>query len=166
MTLDPSTFRSVLGRFASGLTIVTAVDETGQEHGMTATAFCSVSLVPPLILVCVDHTATMDGVLANAPGFAVSILSAGQEAISRRFGTAEPAFGGIAEEDRFIGVGYTRGVTGAPLLDDAVAHLECRVYARHDAGDHTLVLGEVEAATVHDGRPLLYYRGGSTQLER
>lgn len=165
--LDPPTFRSVLGRFASGVTIVTAVDETGHDHGMTATAFCSVSLLPPLIVVCVDHEATLDQVLARVPGFAVNILSEEQEAISRRFGTAEVSRGGTAEEERFIGVGFTRGATtGAALLDDALAHLECRVYERHQAGDHTIVLGAVETAVVFDGRPLLYYRGGYAQLER
>jgi flavin reductase (DIM6/NTAB) family NADH-FMN oxidoreductase RutF len=166
MTVDASTFRSILGRFASGVTVVTAVDGDGQDHGMTATAFCSVSLVPPLILICVDHTATMDGVLAVIPTFAINVLSADQETLSRRFGTAEVKSGGMAEEERFIGIGYTRGVSGAALIDDALAHLECRVYERHQAGDHTIVVGEVEAAAVHEARPLLYYRGGYAQLER
>ena len=166
MTVDPSTFRSILGRFASGVTIVTAVDDAGRDHGMTATAFCSVSLVPPLILICVDHTATMDGVLATAATFAVNLLAADQEVLSRRFGTAEVAHGGMAEEERFVGTGYARGVSGAALLDDALAHIECRVHERHQAGDHTIVVGEVEAATLHEARPLLYYRGGYAQLER
>ena len=164
--LDPSTFRSVLGRFASGVTVVTAVDEAGRDHGMTASAFCSLSLEPPLILVCIDNTATMHEVLGRAPTFAVNILSMGQEAISRRFGLSEPDLGGIAEEERFIGVGYTRGIDGAALLDECVAYLECRIVNRHGAGDHTIVIGEVHAAVAHEERPLLYYRGGYATLER
>jgi flavin reductase (DIM6/NTAB) family NADH-FMN oxidoreductase RutF len=94
------------------------------------------------------------------------MLASDQETVSRRFGTEKVAYGGTAEEERFIGTGFTRGVSGAALLDDALAHIECRVYERHLAGDHTIVVGEVEAAAVHEARPLLYYRGGYAQLER
>jgi flavin reductase ActVB len=164
--LSADTFRSVIGRFASGITIITVVDEDGTDHGMTATAFCSVSLAPPLILVCVDETATMHRVIERATHFGVSFLASGQEELSRRFGSGEPQRGGIPEEDRFEGVGYSRAVSGAVLLNDALAHLECRVHARHAAGDHVIVVGEVESAVAHDERPLIYYRGGYTQLER
>ena len=157
-------FRSVIGRFASGITVVTAVDEAGALHGMTATAFASVSLVPPLVLVCVDSAATMHGVLAQATHFAISFLASEQEELSRRFGSGEAQRGGIPEADRFEGVGYTRAVSGSPLLNDALAHIECRIHDRHPAGDHLIVIGEVEAAIAHDARPLLYYRGGYTQL--
>ena len=157
-------FRSVIGRFASGITIVTAVDASGVDHGMTATAFASVSLVPPLVLVCVDRTATMHDVLEGATHFAVSLLSAEQEELSRRFGSGEPQRGGIAEHDRFDGVGYTRSANGAPLINDALAHIECRIHDRHAAGDHTIVIGAVESAIAFDARPLLYYRGGYTEL--
>jgi flavin reductase (DIM6/NTAB) family NADH-FMN oxidoreductase RutF len=108
----------------------------------------------------------MHGVLERATHFAVNILSAGQEELSRRFGSGEPQRGGIAEEERFDGVGYTRGVSGAVLLTDVLAHIECRVFAREAAGDHTIIVGEVETATAHDARPLIYYRGGYTQLDR
>ena len=157
-------FRSVVGRFASGITIVTATDEAGADHGMTATAFASVSLVPPLVLVCVDRSATMHAVLEHATHFAISLLSADQEELSRRFGSGEPQRGGIAEPDRFEGVGYTRSAHGEPLINDALAHIECRVHDRHVAGDHTIVIGEVETAIAFDARPLLYYRSGYTQL--
>ena len=158
-------FRSVVGRFASGVTVVTAVDDRGTFHGMTATAFASLSLIPPLVLVCVDREATMHEVLEGASHFAISILASDQEELSRRFGSGEPQRGGIPEPDRFEGVGYTRGAnSGAPLLSDALAHIECRVHDRHSAGDHMIVIGEVESAIAHDARPLLYYRGGYTQL--
>lgn len=158
MTLDPDTFRAVLGRFASGITVVTARDDTGRDHGMTISAFCSVSLEPPLVLLCVAHLASTHDVLMRQERFGVSVLSSGQEALSRRF--ADP------DSDRFEGIGYTRGESGVVLLDDALAHLECAVVQRHDAGDHTIIVGEVERAAAHQHRPLLYYRGGYAQLER
>jgi flavin reductase (DIM6/NTAB) family NADH-FMN oxidoreductase RutF len=164
--LGADTFRSVVGRFASGITIVTAVDAEGVDHGMTATAFCSVSLVPPLILVCVDESTTMHRVIGGAAHFALNFLASDQEQLSRRFGSGEPQRGGTPEEERFEGVGYTRAVSGAVLLNDALAHLECRVHARHPAGDHMVVIGEVEIAIAHDARPLIYYRSGYTQLDR
>jgi flavin reductase (DIM6/NTAB) family NADH-FMN oxidoreductase RutF len=159
MALDPVTFRSVLGRFASGITVVATRDETGRDHGLTVSAFCSLSLEPPLVLICVARTASLHPVLLSAPGFAVSILSAGQESLARRF--AEPD-----AELRFEEVGFTRGPSGAALIDDALAHLECRIVQRVDGGDHTIFMAEVEWTDVHEERPLLYYRGGYAQLER
>jgi flavin reductase (DIM6/NTAB) family NADH-FMN oxidoreductase RutF len=159
VTVDPDTFRSVLGRFASGVTVVTARDDAARDHGMTVSAFCSVSLVPPLVLFCVDHVASSHDVLLQVSHFGVNVLAAHQEPISRRFS-------GLDEQMRFDGVGYTRGITGCALLDDALAHIECRRVSHYDAGDHTIVVGEVEAAAAHNGRPLLYYRGGYAQLER
>ena len=101
----------------------------------------------------------MHDVLLEASHFAVNILAAHQEPLSRRFS-------GLDEHKRFDGVGYSRGQSGAALLDDALAHIECRRVAQHEAGDHTVFIGEVEAATAHTDRPLLYYRGGYAQLER
>jgi flavin reductase (DIM6/NTAB) family NADH-FMN oxidoreductase RutF len=118
-----------------------------------------VSLTPPLVLICVDHQASSHGALLEAEHFGVSILAAHQEPLSRRFS-------GPDEEKRFEGIGFTRGLTGMALLDDALAHIECRRVAQYDAGDHTVVIGEVEAAVAHGHRPLLYYRGGYAQLER
>ncbi len=157
-SVDAATFRSVLGRFASGVTVVTARDADGMDHGMTVSAFSSVSLDPPLVLVCVEHDATMYPVLQAVSSFAVNILSADQEHISRAFSERET--------DRFDGIGFTRGLTGAPLLDDALALLECTMQDRHAGGDHTIFVGRVAAARALQGRPLLYYRGGYAQLER
>ena len=159
MTMDPDTFRAVLGRFATGVTVVTATDAERQDHGMTVSAFCSVSLAPPLVLVCIDRTASMHDLLQQGVAFAVNILSSGQEAISRRFSTGDPP-------NRFDGLGYTRGQTGVPLLDEVLAWLECRVATRHEEGDHTVVIGHVETAGARHERPLLYYRGGYATLER
>jgi flavin reductase (DIM6/NTAB) family NADH-FMN oxidoreductase RutF len=159
MTIDPDTFRSVLGRFASGITVVTTRDSDQRDVGMTVSAFCSVSLRPPLVQVCVDHEASLHAALLQNQRYAVSILGAEQEALSRRFSAAYST-------RRFDGIGYRRGESGMLLLDDALAHLECRLVASHDAGDHTLFIGEVESASARTGQPLLYYRGGYTQLER
>ena len=159
VTIDPDTFRSVLGRFASGITVVTARDPDANDCGMTVSAFCSVSLTPPLVLICVDRIASMHDMLLETPHFAVNILAAHQEPLSRRFS-------GPDEHKRFDGLGYARGLTGVALLDDALAHIECRRVASHPAGDHSVIIGEVETATAHSHRPLLYYRGGYAQLER
>lgn len=156
--IDQDTFRSVLGRFASGITIVTARDGGGRDVGMTVSAFCSVSLDPPMVLVCIDKVASMHELLVRGPRFAISILSSDQEASSRRF--ADP------ESDRFDGLAYARGESGAVLLAGALAHLECRVAEHFDAGDHTIFTALVERAEPAQGRPLLYYRGGYAQLER
>jgi len=159
--IDADTFRSVLGRFASGVTIVTARDGDGRDHGMTVSAFCSLSLEPPLILLCVDRVATMYELMHRHPHLGVSILSSSQEAYSRRF--ADPK---SERSERFDGMAYNRGSNGAVLLDGALAHLECRAVQHHDAGDHTIIVAEIERAEALDGRPLLYFRGGYAQLER
>lgn len=157
MPIDPDLFRSVLGRFATGVTVVTARDERG-DHGMTVSAFSSLSLEPPLILVCVAHDAAMAPVIGDASDFVVNILSDGQEAMSRRFSSKL--------DDRFAGLGYSRGERGVIILDDVQAWMECRVVNRYVEGDHTIVIGAVERAHARDARPLLYYRGGYAQLER
>lgn len=156
-------FRATLGRFATGVTVITTTAD-GRDHGMTVSAFASLSLDPPLVLVCVDRGATMHDLLVEGAVFGVNVLAAGQEALSRRFATGEP-------EDRFAGVGYARGALGAPLLEGTVAWLECTVAARHPGGDHTIVVGAVAEVGVREGAgreggPLLYYRSGYASLER
>jgi flavin reductase (DIM6/NTAB) family NADH-FMN oxidoreductase RutF len=156
--IDPDSFRAALGRFASGVTVVTTQDEAGHDHGMTVSAFCSVSLDPSQVLACIGHDASMHPVMLRADRFGVSILAVGQEQLARRFADQR--------SDRFDGVGYSRGRLGVALLDDALAHLECTIVDRREAGDHTIVVGQVESATCYQGRPLIYYRGGYTQLEQ
>jgi len=158
MAIGPDAFRAALGRFASGVAVLTARDGSGNDHGMTVSAFCSASLQPPLVLACVDKTADMYDILSSATHFGISILAEDQEPLSRRF--AELPAG------RFDGIGFSRGETGVVLLDDAIAHLECRRLDRYDAGDHGAFLGEVQRASTQGARPLLYYRGGYAQLER
>ena len=157
MAIDPDEFRAVLGRFASGVTILTT-RHGDVDHGMTVSAFCSVSLHPPLVLACVDKAADMSAFIGKSKHFGVSILAEGQEALSRRFSELPSG--------RFDGIGYTRGENGVILLDDALAHLECRRVDSHEAGDHVIHVGEVERASSEQGGPLLYYRGGYAQIER
>jgi flavin reductase (DIM6/NTAB) family NADH-FMN oxidoreductase RutF len=159
VSVDADAFRSALGRFASGVTVITACDAGGGDHGMTASAFCSLSLEPPLILVCVEKIATMHDAIVSCSYFAVNVLTQKQEQIARRFAEVDG--------DRFEGIGFTRGANAIPLIDDALAALECRRTAVHDGGDHTIIVGEVESAVWRDDeKPLLYYRGGYAGIER
>jgi flavin reductase (DIM6/NTAB) family NADH-FMN oxidoreductase RutF len=158
MAIDSATFRSVLGRFVSGVTILTARDAAGVDHGMTASAFCSVSLNPPLVLASIAHDATLHPVLLAQDEMAVSILTASQEAIARRF--AEKL------DNRFDGVGFTRGLTGAPLIEGALAIIEGHVVHRYAGGDHTVFVAEVLAASATMDEPLVYYRGGYAHVTR
>jgi flavin reductase (DIM6/NTAB) family NADH-FMN oxidoreductase RutF len=157
MSLDQDAFRAVLGRFASGVTVVTVRGPNGHDYGMTVSAFSSVSLEPPLVMVCIGEDSSLKPMIAEATHYGVSILSSTQEPLSRRFAD---------HGERFDGVGFMRGESGVALIDGALAHVECRIIARHRTGDHTIVVGEIEAASVGDERPLLYYRGGYAQLER
>ena len=158
MPIDKDLFRAVLGRFASGVTVITTVDTTGRDQGMTVSAFSSLSLDPPLVLVCVDHRASLWPVFETAEIFAINILAATQEALSRRFSSKEG--------DRFDGTGFTRGSTGVALLDDTLASVECTTVARIPQGDHSILIGSVVSGMARDLQPLLYYRGGYASLTR
>jgi flavin reductase (DIM6/NTAB) family NADH-FMN oxidoreductase RutF len=149
MPVDPADFRRALGQFAAGVTVVTTRDGKGRSLGLTVTAFSSVSLAPPLVLVCVDHRSEAHIGFRHAGLFGVSILAEGQEEVSRRFAAGGPA--------KFAGLELPKGTTGVPLIPGSVAHLECRVKASLDAGDHTIYVGEVLAVDVKPGRPLLYH---------
>jgi flavin reductase (DIM6/NTAB) family NADH-FMN oxidoreductase RutF len=159
MSVDNDTFRAALGRFPTGVTVVSAVDSNGSDCGMTVSAFCSLSLDPPLVLSCIGHEATMHPVISGEDHFGVSVLAADQEAISRRFADPDMA-------DRFDGVGVVRGSSGVSLIEGAVVHLECTVVERHWGGDHTIVVGEVNSIAVFEREPLLYHRGGYGRLGR
>jgi flavin reductase (DIM6/NTAB) family NADH-FMN oxidoreductase RutF len=156
--IDPDLFRSVLGRFAASVTVLSARDADGTDRGMTVSAFSSVSLNPPLVLACVDKTASIYPTLLETTDIGISVLSEHQESCSRRFADKDA--------DRFDDLEIQRGARDVALLKDAHAHLECHIVARHDAGDHTIFVAAVDRAAVFDGRPLLYYRGGYAQLER
>ena len=155
--IDAATFRHALGRFPSGVTVVTVRGDDDRDYGMTVSAFASLSLAPPLVLVCIGDDATIAGAVAAAGHFAVSMLSQDQEPLARRFADSDA--------DRFAGTAVARGISGLALLDGAVAHLQCAIVARHRGGDHTIVVGEVIAAsTVEGGRPLIYELGEYRRL--
>ena len=153
-----ATFRDVMADVATPVCVVTALFEDG-PHGTTVSAFASLSMNPPMVLVSLHRTSGLLAVIRLTMRFGVNILASEQEALSRRFSAVESTH-------RFDGLGYERGESGVVLLDDALAHVECRRVAQYEAGDHTLFLGEVERAEARDARPLLYYRGGYAQLER
>ncbi len=149
--IGPDDFRRVLGHFATGVTIVTTCDTDQRPTGLTVSAFASLSLDPPLVLVCVDHKSQSYPALRDSGYFAVNVLATDQEAISRRFATTRI--------DKFDGVPHRLGPTGAPLIEGALAHIECLTVAKHVEGDHTVLVGRVEHVEAGQGEPLLYYRG-------
>ena len=155
--MDPSQFRQLLGRFATGVTVLTVATPRGHPLGMTANSLASVSLRPPLISVSVDHEAEMHDAILKAREFVVNILSSPQETLARRFADQH--------EDRFDGIGYRLSPEGLVLLDGALAHIECVRQAEYPAGDHTIIVGRVVGGATADGRPLLYYRGGYAALD-
>jgi flavin reductase (DIM6/NTAB) family NADH-FMN oxidoreductase RutF len=149
-------FRDTLGLFATGVTVVTTtVDDV--LHGMTANAFASVSLDPLLVLVCVDRAAGMHALLERSRSFAVTVLAAEQEELSVHFASPRRPRG----HDQFDGVAFQPApVSGAPVLSDGLAYVDCRVTQVHDAGDHSIFLGEVvDVGRCRGGEPLVWFRG-------
>lgn len=155
--IDSAAFRELLGRFATGVTVLTTSSPAGDPLGMTANSLTSVSLDPPLVSVCIDHRAEMFRGLAAAEGFVINVLTSDQESVSRRFSGAR--------EDRFQGVGYRTSEDGYPILEGVLAHMECTRHACFEAGDHTVFIGRVIGGHTGPGRPLLFYRGGYAELE-
>lgn len=153
---DPALFRQMLGRFATGVTVLTVTAPDGRPHGMTASSLASVSLDPPLLLVCVDRAARMHALITGADAFVVNVLARDQEELSRRF--ADP------HDDRFEQVGYHTTRDCLVHLAGALAHIECRRQALYEAGDHTIVLGRIVGGDAREGRPLMYFRGGYAAL--
>jgi len=154
--VDASQFRQLLGRFATGVTVLTTRGTDGRPIGMTASSIASVSLDPPLVLVAVNHAHEMHPALEGARDFVLNVLAADQEALSRRFAAEHP--------DRFAGVGYRENKRGIAILDGVVASIECEKHAAVPGGDHTVFFGLVTGGTVTERSPLLYYRGGYRSL--
>lgn len=151
IAVDPARFRELLGAFATGVAVATARDATGRPAGMTASAIASVSLDPPLLLVCVCRAADFHASIATATHFGLNILADNQEALSHRFSVDHP--------DRFAGCAWHLHGTGVPILDGTVAHIICARDAAYPAGDHTIFLGRVLDGAVSDNSPLLHIRG-------
>jgi flavin reductase (DIM6/NTAB) family NADH-FMN oxidoreductase RutF len=157
MPINKNEFRQALSRFASGVTVVTARDADNHLHGITVSAFCSVSLEPPLVLVCIEKRAGSHHAFQTGKAFVVNLLATHQQHISDRFASR------VA--DKFEGIAYKNGIESLPLLDDALANLECVLKYSYDAGDHTIFVGEIENAHVSDGEPLIYFHGNYRKIE-
>ena len=162
MSITSEAFRDAMRHFPAGVTLVTTRTADDRIHGMTVSAFASVSPEPPLVTVIIDHQHTMHGLLsAEGSAFAVNILGDEQQELSNRFAFTK-------DEDRFAVGEWTRASTGAPVLADALAWLDCMVVGRHRAGTHTIYVGEVQASAVPraDEPPLVYWNRGYRHLRR
>jgi flavin reductase (DIM6/NTAB) family NADH-FMN oxidoreductase RutF len=155
--VDAAQFRQLMGRFATGVAVLTVSAPDRRLLGMTANSVASVSLYPPLVSVCVDHDAEMHQAILQVGQFALNILSSAQETLARRFADKH--------EDRFDGIGYELTPDGLIVLGGVLAHIECERYAQYSGGDHTIVVGRVIGGSASKGRPLLYYRGGYAAIE-
>ncbi|MEO8042227.1 MAG: flavin reductase family protein [Acidobacteriota bacterium] len=156
MPVTPDDFRAALSRFPSGITVVTSRTATGDLHGITVSAFSSVSLNPPLVLVCIEKTTGSHMAISDTGLFVVNILAAGQDEMSERFS--------LPVSDKFEGVSYRPGVGGIPVLDTALVNLECRIENSFDGGDHSIFVAAVEAVSIRDGKPLVYFHGNYRDL--
>jgi flavin reductase (DIM6/NTAB) family NADH-FMN oxidoreductase RutF len=155
MSVAQAEFRKAMGSFATGVTVIT-VDYEGEIHGMTANAFSSVSLDPLLVLVCVDQRARTHAHLHARKRFGVNVLAENQHAVSEYYARPSPTHR-YAEQE--AGARFDRTEHGTPVLNGALAYLECRLHSAQDAGDHTIFIAEVEDVVVREGEPLLYFRG-------
>jgi len=149
--LDPKEIRRVMGHFATGVTIITTCSADGTPYGLTANAFTSLSLDPPLCLVCVDRKAESFAHFYDSRVFTVNVLTREQEELSNRFAKS----GG----DKFTSVATIPGHHGAPLIAGALAHLECRITDTLEGGDHVIHVGRIEHVDVSQGDPLLFFQG-------
>jgi len=156
LQVTPDEFRSACGRFATGVTIATVLDSQGSPHGLTVSSFTSVSLEPPLVLICLGHAVTMIDSFRASKYFGINILATGQQEISERF--ARKGF------DRFNGLAWTPGTTGVPFIPGALAAIECEIEQRVTAGDHDVLIGRMLRAQVTEGEPLLHFAGAYREI--
>jgi len=154
--MGPEVFRKACARYATGIAVATLQGPDGAPEGLTVNSFTSVSLDPPLILVCIAKTATSYPSFQVAKGFVINVLREDQIDLSQHFASSK--------SDRFEGIAWRSGAHGAPLLDGVLAALECAVHSSFDAGDHTVFVGQVERAESHEGVPLLYFASAYRKL--
>ena len=155
MPIDEARFKLAMSHFASGVTVVTAETE-GTPSGMTVASFASLSLNPPLVLICIEKGVKTHDAIEAAGAFGVSMLAQTQVEISNRFASKT--------EDKFTGIGVRHGELGMPLIEGAICTLECRVTERLPGGDHTIFVGEVVHAETDSAQPLVYFRSGYREL--
>lgn len=157
MTVGVDDFKKAMQLWASGVTVVTTYSEKLGLQGMTVTAFASVSVNPPQVLVCINELADTGAGIQESQCFAVNILNSTQQDVSNQFA------GGSSQEQRFENTPWTSGITGAPILDNSLMSMECKVIEKVHAGTHWIVIGEVQECVCRSGEPLLYYRGSYQQ---
>ena len=157
MPVSSADFRSALSRFASGVTVVTTKDATERSFGITVSAFCSVSLDPPLVLICIEKITGSHHAFEESGRFTINILSDSEVHLSEHFASLL--------EDKFAGVDYAVDEHGIPILTGSIATLQCRLFKTLDGGDHSIFLGEVEHVIVRDAEPLIYYKGGYRHIQ-
>ena len=157
MPISSADFRSALSRFASGVTVVTTKDATEKPFGITVSAFCSVSLAPPLVLICIEKTTGSHHAFEQSGRFTVNILSSHETGVSEHFASLI--------EDKFAGIEHAVDEHGIPILPGSLATLQCKLFKSLDGGDHSIFLGEVEHVIVRDADPLIYYKGGYRHIQ-
>lgn len=155
MPVDDAQFKMALSHFASGVTVVTTEHE-GRSYGLTVASFASLSLHPPLVIVCIEKGVKSHDAIEASGKFGVSILGSGQSELSNRFASKL--------DDKFAGAATARGDLGIPLIDGALCTIECRLRERLPGGDHSIFVGEVVGVHAREGTPLLYFRGGYHQI--
>lgn len=156
LEVTPDEFRRACGRFATGVAIATVLDAQGAPHGLTVSSFTSVSLEPPLVLICLGHAVTVIQSFRAAKHFGINVLAASQREVSDRFARKG--------EDRFNGTPWIAGATGVPLLPGALAAIECAVERIVAAGDHDVLIGRMVRAQVAEGAPLVYFASRYREL--
>ncbi|MDP1772037.1 MAG: flavin reductase family protein [Methylobacter sp.] len=159
MTVGVDDFKKAMQLWASGVTVVTTHSEKFGLQGMTVTAFSSVSVNPPQVLVCINESSDTGDGIQESQCFAVNVLNSTQQDVSNQFA------GGSSQQQRFENTAWTAGITGAPMLDSSLMSLECKVIERVHAGTHWIIIGEVQDSVCREGEPLLYYRGAYQQLK-
>jgi len=159
MPVNDQEFKNALKLWASGVTVVTAQTDSLGLKGMTATSFSSVSMDPPQVLVCINQSADTGDAILEGKTFAINILKAEQQEVSNQFA------GGASQEERFANINWHKGETGSPVIDDALATIECTVVDQVLAGSHWVVIGEVQAVSCRTGEPLMYYNSGYRELK-
>ena len=154
--IEAQEIRRVMGHFATGVTVITTKDKDGAPQGLTANAFMSLSLNPPLVIISVDKNATCYGCFEPGNGYTVNFLAEHQEEISKRFATK-----GV---DKFADLKWQAGSNGAAVLDGALGSVECKITNCYDGGDHTIVVGEILNVAASGERPLLFFKGKYQRL--
>ncbi|HVQ56962.1 MAG TPA: flavin reductase family protein [Pyrinomonadaceae bacterium] len=157
MPASPEDFRSALSQFASGVTVVTTRDAHGKKHGITVSAFCSVSLEPPMVLICIEKSTGSHYAFGESGAFVVNILASSQSDVSEHFASRV--------DEKFGDVEHTLNEDGVPVLTDAIATLRCTLRHSLDGGDHSIFVGLVESVEVKGGSPLIYFDRGYHELQ-